>query len=74
MFSVLLSVTSVMLRAFQNVKNHENQTKGLKVSISDHLLHLRDLLPVLLVAADEGGGREKNDEHVTNVEKVATET
>ena len=74
MFSVLLSVTSVMLRAFQNVKNHQNRTKGWKVILSVHRLHLGDLLPVLLVAADEDVGREKNDEHVTNVETVDTET
>ena len=74
MFSVLLSVTSVMLRAFQNVKNHENRTKGLGVIISVHLPHLGNLLPVLLAATDEDGGREKNNEHVTNMEKVDTET
>ena len=74
MFTVLLSVTSVMLSAFQNLKNHQNRTKGSKVIISVNLLHLGDLLPVLLAAVDEDGGREKNDEHVTNVEKVDTET
>ena len=77
MFTVLLSFTSD-----GDSKKMRTVIVGLIVkelsiqilSFSVHLLHLGDLLHVLLAAADEDGGREKNDEHVTNVENVDTET